>query len=793
MRNNFFDQTYNKIDRLESTFSHAKRRKLRKAFLILTLLATVASVYPDYRNQSTGLIFIFGSIYGFFSLVEAFFYSVFNKIKEEKKSFATLSSISGNQYKGIIFHVSKSFFGSLLLYRLGIINDVASDMTAIVTEETLMGNESTLSEHVDITATTNLGALMFSLSKVSPTFKNILEKHATTLQQLTHAASWLERLYIKEIEREKWWSEQNLFKTQPFASDWAYGQTDTLEKYGSFIPSEYSGAESYQGEINKIELVLSKPTSPYALVIGESETGTLTLIQGLAGRISETHDKHAALHGKRIFMLNTSHLFQIVKNGQDFEATFSGVLFEAERVGNVVFAIDNFSLFIESAQSLGVDGIMLLVSCLRVSSMPLIVLADTHLYFQKIQKHTELSQYFEVVQTSIKDKESLLFYIQDHVLQVEGMYEVTFLYQTLEVIAESAERYFEGEALREKALDLLIEVAEVVKAEKGRVVTTENVLSLIKQKTGIPTGQINEEEKEKLLNLESLLHQKVIGQNEAIVSIANALRRSRSGIGKHNKPIGSFLFLGPTGVGKTETTKALSDIFFGEKAPMVRFDMSEYSGADGLARLIGQNNSSGLLADAIRERHYGVLLLDEFEKASKEVHNLFLQILDEGFFSDSTGKHVNLRNMIIVATSNAGSAFIISQTGEDLQKNKPDIINQIISQGIFRPELLNRFDGVILFESLNQEQVGKVIQLMLKDLSHRLEEKGVEILVTDELVQYLMSHGTDARFGARPLNRLIADVIEEKIAEGLISGNIMSGAKVSFVQNEQGALDIKQM
>jgi ATP-dependent Clp protease ATP-binding subunit ClpA len=298
-------------------------------------------------------------------------------------------------------------------------------------------------------------------------------------------------------------------------------------------------------------------------------------------------------------------------------------------------------------------------------------------------------------------------------------------------------------------------------------------LEFVELKTGIPAGQVKDFEKQKLMNLEQLLHERVVGQDEAIVAISQAIRRSRSGLGKTNRPIGSFLFLGPTGVGKTETAKALGDIFFGANVPTVRFDMSEFSNQEALARLIGDSNTNtpGLLANAVREHAYGLLLLDEFEKASKDVHNLFLQILDEGFFSDVQGKKVNLRNMIIIATSNAGTD-----------------IDQLVAHGDFRPELINRFDGVIFFQPLGDINLNKVTRLMLKNLSSRLKEKGIELVITDDLISVLMEKGNDPHFGARPMNRAIADLVEEKIAEGLISGTIKSGSKVSFVKNEVGEL-----
>jgi len=276
--------------------------------------------------------------------------------------------------------------------------------------------------------------------------------------------------------------------------------------------------------------------------------------------------------------------------------------------------------------------------------------------------------------------------------------------------------------------------------------------------------------------------------NEAILAIGSSLRRARSGIESANKPLGSFLFLGPTGVGKTETAKALSEVFFDSDKKIIRLDMSEYSGGDSLSRLLGsfETGKQGVLTSLLRENQYGVLLLDEFEKANGEVHNLFLQILDEGVFSDMVGKKVNARNLIIIATSNAGSSTIWDYVKESksLAENKQKIIDEIIHDGLFKPELINRFDGVILFHPLSESDLKQVATIMLKKLAKRLEEKSLELVITDELVDYLVQKGSDPTFGARPINRAIQDNVEEIVARKLISGEAQPGSKIIIIREE---------
>ncbi|MCR4336425.1 MAG: AAA family ATPase, partial [Candidatus Omnitrophica bacterium] len=264
--------------------------------------------------------------------------------------------------------------------------------------------------------------------------------------------------------------------------------------------------------------------------------------------------------------------------------------------------------------------------------------------------------------------------------------------------------------------------------------------------------------------------------------------RARSDIENPDRPMGSFLFLGPTGVGKTETTKALAASFFGSEDTVIRLDMSEYQTSDALKRLIGsfEDNRPGVLSSKLREQSYGVLLLDEFEKTSREVLDLFLQILDEGFFSDSSGKRVNARNLIIIATSNAGSDLIWNMMleGKGLMEEKDKIVNEIINRGLFKPELLNRFDGVILFHPLTAEDLKKIAGFMLVKLQKRLATKGIELVINDALLKAVTRAGTDPQFGARPMNRAIQEKVEQVIAKKMISGEVKAGSRLELTEAE---------
>jgi len=276
------------------------------------------------------------------------------------------------------------------------------------------------------------------------------------------------------------------------------------------------------------------------------------------------------------------------------------------------------------------------------------------------------------------------------------------------------------------------------------------------------------------------LHQRIIDQEEAVDEISKALRRARTELKIRKGPMGTFLFLGPTGVGKTETSKALAEIYFGSEERMIRLDMSEFQNLEDIPKLIGAPGKEGLLTTKVREAPFSLILLDEFEKAHPNILNLFLQVFDEGFLTDGLGRKVYFKNSIIIATSNAGYQMIFKavQENKDWQKLKEELINYLVENGIFRPELLNRFDAVVLFKPLTKENLLKIAELMLKKIEKSLKEKDIEFLITDELKEKIVELSYDPKFGAREMQRIIQDKVGNVLAEGILRGILKRGSKV---------------
>jgi len=358
-----------------------------------------------------------------------------------------------------------------------------------------------------------------------------------------------------------------------------------------------------------------------------------------------------------------------------------------------------------------------------------------------------------------------------------------------------ATKFMHDNYLPGSALEIMTEVATYTKTQKGQnsLVTAEEVAQVVSQKTKIPVSAVSANESEKLMRLEEEMHKRVIGQDEAVGAVANALRRARAEIRSTKKPIANFLFLGPTGVGKTELAKTIADIYFGGEDKITRIDMSEYQDNTSVYRLIGNagEKGTGILTEAVRRNPFTIVLLDEIEKADPNVLNLFLQVMDDGRLTDSSGRKVDFTNVILIATSNAGTSYVQEQfkKGLSVEVVREKLMHGELSQ-YFAPEFLNRFDGIVLFNSLTQSNIKKIAGLMLKRIAKDLEKRGIELEVQDEALEFLSQVGYDPDFGARPMRRAIQERIENQLAELLLSNKLKRRDVV--VLGKEGSLIVKR-
>jgi ATP-dependent Clp protease ATP-binding subunit ClpA len=586
--------------------------------------------------------------------------------------------------------------------------------------------------------------------------KKFIETHLLNNENLFQVEEWFEKYYEQHLKKIIWWKLHNLLLYPPLARDWAVGYSPILDQYATDLAtSSYlhhiKNIVDRKKEIAQIEQILTKSVENNVVIVGEEGVGKHTIVDAFAKKIY-LGKTNINLMYKRILKLNMEKVLNEFVDQKQRENFFENLLKEAEQAKNIILFIDNFDKYIASGD--GKIDLTISLEKYTKSNFIQIIGVTTPFAFQNfIYSNEKISRIFnkvDVYEISIKEAENILL---ETVYSFETLYAVYIPYETIREVIEKSEFYLTTIPFPEKAVDLLDSAC--VYANKPRSISTitpEIINNVLTEKTHIPTV-ITKQMKEKLLNLETLLFSKIIQQDEAIKKLSSALRRSFLLIGKRKKPLATFLFLGPTGVGKTETAKAIAEVFFSDL--LLRFDMSEFQSKYDIPKLIGDSNSSGFLTSTIREQSYGVLLLDEIEKADRNLINIFLTIIDEGYFVDGMGKKVDCKNLVIIATSNA--------------KN----------ENIFSPEFLNRFDGIIEFESLNQESIKILAKKTIEKISIDIFKlHKVKIFVSEKTINLISKKGFNPQYGARNLERTIRDEIEDKVAMLILEDKAKSGDKI---------------
>ena len=606
-------------------------------------------------------------------------------------------------------------------------------------------------------------------------------------------------------------------------------------------------------EIERVIQVLSRRTKNNPVLIGEPGVGKTAIAEGLAQKIVN-NEIPETLRDKRVMTLDMGSVVAGTKYRGEFEDRLKKIMDEIRQAGNIILFIDELHTLIGAGGAEGaIDASNILKPALARGELQCIGATTLDEYRKYIEKDAALERRFQPIMVEQPTPEETVQILRGLRDRYEAHHRVKITDEAIEAAVKLSDRYITDRFLPDKAIDLIDEACSKVrlrsytvppnlkeleqklenirkekdaavqsqefekaaslrdteqkireelertknewKEKQGRTdsaVFAEDIAQIVSSWTGIPVSQLAQEETERLLNMESILHSRVIGQDEAVKAVSKAIRRARAGLKDPKRPMGSFIFLGPTGVGKTELARALAEALFGDENAIIRIDMSEYMEKHSTSRLVGAPpgyvgyEEGGQLTEKVRRKPYSVVLLDEIEKAHPEVFNILLQVLEDGRLTDSKGRVVDFRNTLIIMTSNVGAETIKKNgtlgftAGNDEARDYSDMKDKVMGElkRTFRPEFLNRIDEIIVFHSLNEEHIGRIVSLMADELAKRLKEQDIEFTLSEEAKKFLAKEGYDPQYGARPLRRAIQKHIEDRLSEELLKGSIAKGDKV---------------
>lgn len=570
-----------------------------------------------------------------------------------------------------------------------------------------------------------------------------------------------------------------------------YGWSAQLSRYASNftrdvlshrIPKPIGRNQEYDLMIT----ALSKNSSSNALLVGPAGVGKTALVTQFVEDSNAGNLPHP-ISNKMVFQLYAERLLAGINNKGDLEERFVELFSELAHAGNIIVYIPNIeNIFGGGGLNVDISGV--LVEYLKSSRIKIIGSTTDEAFKEFISTKVEIKELFDVVEVGEPDAETVLFMTLEKSKELEYLNKVKITFSAIkESVALSSSYTSDGIALPGRAIHLLDDAISFCLTHGTRKITKKDVQDFVEEKVHIVLDKPDAQESQKLLNLEQDLHKSIISQNEAVQAISDAMRRVRSGMKEGTRPIASFLFLGPTGVGKTQTAKALAKSYFGDEKSMIRLDMSEYQEPQSVERFLGREGSYGsTITDKVANNPFSLILLDEFEKAYPRILDLFLQILDEGHLTDDSGRTISFSNCIIIATSNAGSEFIREEYKEGMIEDvKKQLVEKILESNIFKPELINRFDDVIIFKSLNEMEVAEVAKLFLGNVIKNAEDQQVTLSYDESVPFFIAKSAYNIEFGARNIRRFIEQSIENQLSKLILSNKIVKGssAKIKVVSD----------
>lgn len=628
------------------------------------------------------------------------------------------------------------------------------------------------------------GMIIAAICATQPQIKAMLPHLQLDETDLVVGVRWYERLrqLINDDKKPK--------RTGGIARDWSFGWTRLLDRFGVNVSTLVSRGgllhvrlDSHMEALQFLQDTFSSNGRQNATLIGPLGAGKSTIVKAFAESLLAANSQlPASLKFRQVVSLDASSIISATRSRGELEELVNRLFMEAYRAKNIILCLDDAQLFLEDRPG-SVDLSSTLMPVLEGGGLRLILTMDEQRYLQINQRNPALANVLNRMTVPSAGFEESMLVMQDQIIAIEFQRNVTFMYQALKEAYRLSQRYMYDLAQPGKSVRLLEQAAGY---SEGGLVSAASVVRCLEQTSGIKIGRVDStDEKEKLLNLEQLIHERMINQSRAVSVVSDALRRARAGVRNESRPIGTFLFLGPTGVGKTELSKALAATYFGGEDHLVRIDLNEFANEGDANRLIADGAQDPLsLTAQIMKQPFSVVLFDEIEKAHPQVLATLLQMLDEGILRDINNREVSFRDAIVIATSNAGSNTIreLVRHGYKLEQVEKQFIEKLIETNQFRPEFLNRFDEIVLFRPLTEDELVQVVRLMIAGTNKTLQSQKITVQLDDAAAQKLAAVGYDPQFGARPMRRMVQRTVENLIARKVLEGTAQPGDVITITE-----------
>ena len=680
--------------------------------------------------------------------------------------------------------ISRTTSGSFFAIRFGIAASFLEQLASINRDDSEAIWKEALEIASEVGGRISAGVLVLAMVRQLPGKDTLLGHLQLTEADIVQGIRWYHHL-SDLVEGAK----KHPKRPGGIGRDWSFGWIPNLSRYGQNLSEVHTPVSPVRKDlVHTLTGMLESGRGTIALV-GQNGSGKSEIIHELAGHLMDPRATvPRSLRFHQVFLLDASRLLSAATQRGGVETVLATILTEAYSAKNTIVVLDNAQLFLEDGVG-SVDVSTMLIPIIEAGRLPLILTFDEQRFLEISKRQPAISNAVQRINLSPTDTEDTMTILEEQLPLLEHRHKVVYMYQALKEAFRLSQRYvydivMPGQAIR--LLDVAAQYAE------GKLVTAVSVQKAIEATIGVKMAAVEgAAERDVLLNLENAIHQRMVGQDRAVQVVSDALRRARAGVRNEERPVGTFLFLGPTGVGKTELAKSLAAVYFGGESSMIRLDMNEFVAPDDVQRLIADpTKDANSLTARVMKQPFSVILLDEIEKAHSSVLSTLLQLLDEGILRDETNREVSFKDAIVIATSNAGAHRIQEyiQRGYSLEQFEDAFVDELISSTVFHPEFLNRFDEIVVFRPLEKTELYRVIDRIVEGLNKNVAAQNITIILADDAKDVLVEAGYDPRLGARPMRRVVQRAVESTVAKKILSGELQPGETLTLAADDIASL-----